>query len=310
MKVALWSSPWLILSCLAALWQTPGACAQDDPNGRLQGAEAVPFKQVGDVELRLFIFKPADWRAEDRRPAIVFFFGGGWRSGTPAQFAPHAKHLAGRGLVAICAQYRVHSRHKAQVSDCVADAKSAIRWVRGHAAELGVDPDRIVAAGGSAGGHLAAAVATLHGFDDPADDQSIVCRPNALALFNPAVDLTALSSNAGRNPARNDEIRTRLGAAPEELSPGKHIVPGVPPTIIFHGKADTTVPYQQVEQFAAKMEECGNRCELVGYDGAAHGFFNHGRGDGTAYRDTLQRLDEFLAGLGYLPTASQGPVAE
>lgn len=302
---------WWMLSLPAlALWNAPLARAQDDQNGRLEGAEAIKFKQVGDVALRLFAFKPADWRAEDRRPAIVFYFGGGWRNGTPAQFAPQAKHLAGRGLVALCAEYRVYSRHEAQVSDCVADAKSAMRWVRGHAAELGVDPDRIVAAGGSAGGHLAAAVATLHGFDAPDDDQNIVCRPNALALFNPAVDLTALGSNAGRNSTRGDELRRRLGAAPEELSPGKHIVPGVPPTIIFHGKDDTTVPYRQVEQFAAKMAECGNRCELVGYDGAAHGFFNHGRGDGTAYRDTLRKLDQFLVGLGYLPAASQGPVAE
>jgi acetyl esterase/lipase len=303
MKNAHSSIGWLVLPCATALCQAPDAYAQDDQNGRLEGAEAIPFKRVGDVELRLFVFKPADWRAEDRRPAIVFFFGGGWRNGTPGQFAPHAKYLAGRGMVGLCAEYRVHSRHQAQVADCVADAKSAVRWVRGHAAELGVDPDRIVAAGGSAGGHLAAAVATLHGFDDPGDDQTIACRPNALALFNPAVDLTALGSNAGRNSARGDELRSRLGAAPEELSPGKHIVPGIPPTIIFHGRADTTVPYRQAEQFAAKMVECGNRCELAGYDGAAHGFFNHGRGDGSAYRDTLRRLDEFLASLGYLEGA-------
>jgi acetyl esterase/lipase len=230
----------------------------------------------------------------------VFYFGGGWRSGSPTQFVPHAKYLASRGMVALCADYRVHTRHQAKVADCVADAKSALRWVRGHAGELGIDPDRIAAGGGSAGGHLAAAVAILDGFDDPSDDKNVVCRPNALALFNPAVDLTALGRNAARNANRGDPLRERLGSTAEELSPGRHIVPGVPPTIIFHGKADTTVSYAQVEQFAAKMEQCGNRCELAGYDGAAHGFFNFGRGDGKAYVDTVRKLDEFLASLGYV----------
>jgi acetyl esterase/lipase len=277
-----------------------GLRAQPRERANLDGVESHVYKQVGDVELKLYAFKPAGWQATDKRPAIVFYFGGGWRNGSPTQFVPQAKYLATRGMVALCAEYRVYTRHQARVADCVADAKSALRWVRGHAAELGVDPDRIAAGGGSAGGHLAAAVATLDGFDDPQDDKTIVCRPNVLALFNPAVDLTALNNGSAGNANRRDELRNRLGASADELSPGQHIIPGMPPTIIFHGKADTTVPYEQVEQFAAKMEQCGNRCELVGYDDARHGFFNHGRGDGAAYLDTVRRLDEFLAGLGYL----------
>jgi hypothetical protein len=76
---------WRPLSLLAlALWNAPLARAQDDRNGRLDGADAITFKHVGDVALRLFAFKPADWRAEDRRPAIVFYFGGGWRNGRPS----------------------------------------------------------------------------------------------------------------------------------------------------------------------------------------------------------------------------------
>lgn len=284
-----------------ALLLAPGLVfAQPRERPSLDGVESHVYKQVGDVELRLYAFKPTEWQATDKRPAIVFYFGGGWRSGTPTQFVPQAKYLASRGMVALCADYRVYSRHQAKVVDCVADARSAFRWVRSHAAELGVDPDRIAAGGGSAGGHLAAAVATLDGFDDPQDDKAVVCRPNALALFNPAVDLTALNSSGARNSNRRDELRDRLGATAGELSPGQHIIPGVPPTIIFHGKADTTVPYGQVEQFAAKMEQCGNRCELVGYEGARHGFFNFGRDDGKAYIDTVRRLDQFLASLGYL----------
>jgi acetyl esterase/lipase len=254
---------------------------------RLAGADPHVYKRVGDVELKLFVFEPPAWQPTDRRPAIVFFFGGGWRSGSPAQFAPHARHLASRGMIAACAEYRVYSRHEANVADCVADARSAIRWTRSRAGELGIDPQRIAAGGGSAGGHLAAAVATLNGFDDPQDDAQVSCRPNALALFNPALDLTAFRRDPDSDRSR--DFLARLGGSLED-----------PPTILFHGKADTTVPFAQAENFAAKMQECGNRCELAAYDGAGHGFFNHGRGDGTAYADTLRRLEEFLASLGYV----------
>jgi acetyl esterase/lipase len=265
---------------------------------RLAGADPHVYKRVGDVELKLFVFKPRAWQPTDRRPAIVFFFGGGWRSGSPAQFAPQARRLASLGMVAACAEYRVYSRHEAKVADCVADARSAIRWMRSRAAELGIDPQRIAAGGGSAGGHLAAAVATLDGFDDPQDNLQVSCRPNALALFNPALDLTAFPRDRDSNRSR--DFLGRLGGSLEELSPGLHIIPGLPPTILFHGRADKTVPFAQAESFAAKMQQCGNRCELAAYDDAGHGFFNHGRGDGSAYADTLRRLEEFLARLGYV----------
>ena len=99
-------------------------------------------------------------------------------------------------MVAMAAEYRVYSRHKARVVDCVADAKSAIRWVRKNADRLGIDPDRIASGGGSAGGHLAAAVGTLEEFDEPDEDSSISSCPNAMLLFNPALDLTAEGFNS------------------------------------------------------------------------------------------------------------------
>ena len=91
----------------------------------------------------------------------MFFFGGAWTQWRPGQFEPQASYLAGRGMVAIRADYRVKNRHRATPADGVEDAKSAIRWVRQNASMLGVDPDRIVAAGGSAGGHLAACTACV-----------------------------------------------------------------------------------------------------------------------------------------------------
>ena len=84
------------------------------------------------------------------------------------------------------------------------------------------------------------------------------------------------------------------------MSPYHHVRAGLPPTIVFHGKADTTVAYKTVEIYAEKAAAAGNRCELVGYDGQAHGFFNYGRGDGAAYTDTVRRMDEFFVSLGWL----------
>ena len=122
----------------------------------LPGSRAEIYKRIGDVELPVHIFAPANHRPGDRSPAIVFFFGGGWQSGSPAQFQHHCEYLASRGMVAMTAEYRVLSRHGVKAVECFRDAKSALRWVRGNAERLGIDPARVAAGGGSAGGHLAA----------------------------------------------------------------------------------------------------------------------------------------------------------
>ncbi len=136
----------------------------------LPGAESKVYKTIGETMLMLHIFQPADRKAGETRPAIVFFFGGGWRQGTVTQFVEHSKHLSSRGMVAIVADYRVKSRHGVTPVECIADAKSAIRWVRSHAKEFGIDPYWIAAGGGSAGGHLAAATATVREFDEKGED--------------------------------------------------------------------------------------------------------------------------------------------
>lgn len=264
----------------------------------LTGARSEVYKVVGDTRLSLYVFEPAAG-PKTGRAAIVFFFGGGWSSGSPAQFETHCRALAARGMVAITADYRVATRHQAKPVQCVADAKSALRWVRAHAAQLGIDPARIAAAGGSAGGHLAAATATLPGLDEPGEDLAVSSRPDALVLFNPALVLApmaglALEGFGTRVPAE------RLGAEPVALSPAHHVKRGTPPAIIFHGRSDTTVPYATAEAFARVMRDAGNRCELVGFEGQGHGFFNAGRAEGRFHRETLAATERFLESLGFL----------
>ena len=151
----------------------------------IEGAKVETYRKVGGTELKLWIFNPERKEAKPL-PAIVFFFGGGWSSGTPTQFEKQSLHLASRGMIAIVADYRVKSRQNASPADCVSDAKACVRWIRANAGSLGIDPNRIAAGGGSAGGHLAGATATLPGLDTAEDDKKVSCIPDALVLFNPA----------------------------------------------------------------------------------------------------------------------------
>ncbi|MYC68808.1 MAG: alpha/beta hydrolase [Acidobacteriia bacterium] len=300
----------LYRTLLAATVLSSIAVAQQQSNypPHMPEARVETYKSVEGTDLKIWIFEPDGHKASDSRPAIVFFFGGGWRQGTPGQFRHQAKHLAARGMVAMAADYRVLNRHGVKGHKCVQDAKSAIRWARANAKRLGIDPNRLAAGGGSAGGHLAASTATLPDHDDPAGDKSISSKPDALALFNPGM---VLASVPGKFELDKEQIASRAeraGVEPESISPYHHIKSGFPPAIIFHGKADTTVLYRTAELFTEKVKSVGSRCELVGYEGEIHGFFNYGRGDGSAYTNTVRRMDEFFVSLGWLePSVSDKP---
>jgi acetyl esterase/lipase len=260
----------------------------------IEGTKSETYRQVGDTELKVWVFEPAQ-KSTKPLPAIVFFFGGGWTGGSPTQFEPQSRHLAARGMIAIVADYRVKTRQDAKPADCVSDAKACVRWVRANAARLGIDPERIAVGGGSAGGHLAASVATLPGLDTAKDDKSVSCLPNALVLFNPATVLTTFPGLDLKGFGAGLD-KEKFGCEPTEISPIHHVKKGNPPTIIFHGKADTTVPYATVEKFAEVMKAAGNRCDLIGYEGQPHSFFNKSK-----YAETLAAADDFLVSLGYLP---------
>ena len=167
----------------------------------IDGFQTEIYKTVGEVELPIHIISPAGHQTSDKRPAAVFFFGGGWRSGTPTQFEYQCRYLATRGMVAMTVEYRVSSRHGVKAISCARDAKSAIRWVRQNAERLGVDPNRIVAGGGSAGGHLAGSVGTIRAFDEENEDHTVSSIPDALALYNPALVLANIEGQNSGPPS-------------------------------------------------------------------------------------------------------------
>lgn len=287
----------IIICCFSLIFEAKG---QRPYPPLIDGAEEITYKTVDGIKLNLWVFKPENHKATDHAPAIVFFFGGGWNGGSPSQFVSHCEYLAARGMVAIVADYRVKSRHDVTAKFCVTDAKSAIRWVRENASELGVDGDRIAAGGGSAGGHLAAACATLPKFDDENENRSISSKPNALVLFNPALVLAPIEGGEKQSNEKLASLEKRMGTKPVNMSPYHNVVGKLPPTIIFHGTGDKTVPFISVELFTKKMHEFGNKCTLVAYQGEEHGFFNYGKKSNSVFVDTVHKMDKFLVSLGYL----------
>jgi acetyl esterase len=286
---------WLII--VATLGAASAAFAQRGYPPQVEGAVEHAYKHAGDVELKLYVFESEGLKPSDKRPAIVFFFGGGWVSGSPGQFERQCRYLASRGMVAIAADYRVANRHGVKGVDCVRDAKSAIRWVRAHAAELGVDPDRIAAGGGSAGGHLAAAAGTIDEFDEADEDAAVSSRPNALVLFNPAVSFDPSTVEPDQERGRN--FGERMGVEPARLSPADHVTSQTPPSLILVGTEDFLIG--GVHQFADRMKAAGARCELDLYEGRKHGFFNFRKNRSPEdFYATTESMDRFLTSLGYL----------
>ncbi|QDT05689.1 Acetylxylan esterase precursor [Rubripirellula lacrimiformis] len=239
-----------------------------------------------DVTLKIDWTRPADWKASDRRPAVVFFHGGGWVGGAPGQFAAHSEELAKLGMVCFRAQYRLLPKKNPIKPDrCIEDASDAIRYIRSHAAEFGIDPDRVAAGGGSAGGHLAAFLGMM---DDVAVD-GVSRKPNALLLFNPVYDNGPGGWGTGR-----------VGDAYADYSPAHNITSDDPPAIVFLGTADSLIPVATGKKFQAESRAAGLKSDLHLYEGQPHGFFNATRDGGKHYRDTMAKTIDFLKSNGWI----------
>ena len=265
-----------------------------------QPTERILYKQLDTVALSLDVYYPSDYDTTQQYPAIVFFFGGGWKTGTTAQFEPQAHYFAKRGMVCFLADYRTATRHGTTPFESLKDAKSAMRFVRKHAPEFHLDTARIAGAGGSAGGHLAAAAALVSGYNEASDDLAVSCRPNALLLFNPVID----NGPGGYG-------YERVGSAYKHFSPLHNIQAGAPPTIFFVGTEDHLIPVATASYYQTVMEKVGSRCELMLSEGEGHGFFNYKNPDN--YQKTVLAADTFLVSLGYLleePTVESNPSAQ
>ena len=200
-------------------------------------------------------------------------------------------------MVAMAAEYRTRQGHDVDPFECVRDAKAAIRWARQNAADWGIDPKRLAAGGGSAGGHLAAATAFLPGLNEDGAQLKNSCVPDALILYNPVID------NGPTGFGFN-----RVGDRFQEFSPLHNIGPATPPpTITFLGTEDALIPVETMRTFADAIRREGGRCDVHLYEQAAHGFFNQRDWGNLRYFEVLRATDRFLGSLGWLEGP---PVAE
>jgi acetyl esterase len=249
--------------------------------------EQIVYKEINTTKLLMDVYYPKNIDSSKVYPAMVFFFGGGWVSGDVSQFINQANYFSKRGMVCFLVDYRTKSKNNTTPFECVKDAKSAIRFIRKRASYFRVDTTKIIASGGSAGGHLAAATALIDSFSEATDDLSISCIPNALVLFNPVID-------NGPGGYGFEKIKD----AYKHFSPLHNIKKGAPPTIIFIGTNDKHIPIETVAYYKKVMEKVGSRCELKIYDGQNHGFFNYK--NIAYYKKTVMDADAFLVSLGYL----------
>jgi acetyl esterase/lipase len=225
---------------------------------------------------------PPNWKASDRRPAIVFFFGGSCATGSPAQFAATAEYFAARGMIAAAPEYRIESIHHTPPERCIEDGKSAIRWLRMNARHLGIDMRSVIAGGGSSGASIAAFAAYNTAFEPEEEDGSISPEPDALVLLNPAFGCPPGQSSQG---------------APCAVMASWKVTKAGPPTILFYGTED---PLQDGgRDFTRRLIAAGSRVELYTATGQPHGFFNRFP-DSPWHALVLRQIDAFLTSLGYL----------
>jgi len=243
--------------------------------------EKLLYKKTNEGELNLFVYKPIEFDIKKRYSCIVFFHGGGWNNGTPEQFQRQSRYFASRGMVAISVEYRIRNVHGTSPIQAMEDAKSAIRFIRSNAKLLSIDPNKIAAAGGSAGGHLAAVSGNIDLFDNSNEDLTISSKPNLLILYNPVLHF-------GRKWGWINN--------PSNASPYDNISKGAPPTIILTGTKDKIVPVELIENYKKRMEAVGSRCDVIFYQDAEHAFFNRGQD----FIDTLYESDIFLKSNRYL----------
>ncbi|CAN5529671.1 alpha/beta hydrolase [soil metagenome] len=285
----------LALALVAPLCAQTGAPASDEtkPTDKaaaaaaettpvtLPGTEAFIYRDSKPDPMRLFVVKPTGWAATDKRPTLIWFFGGGWTKGTPEKSAGWARIAASWGMVGIAPDYRTKNRFNTSPLESVADSRAALHWVEEHAAQLGIDPNRIVVGGASAGGHVAlwAGIEHTPPGSDPAEAPKV--KPIALILCSAASDT---SKATGYTPKR-------FGDNADALSGLHQVDAKMPPMLVFHGDADQTVPYRQSVDLVKKLTDSGNSVEFITVPGGSHGFTSETPG----WKDkTRQIIHDFL----------------
>jgi acetyl esterase len=293
--VTLFGSTFPLLNA-SAIGQENKASAVRSTNSQLNETPGKVFvyKQSGGEDRVMEIYFPKDHDPSKKSvPGLLLFHGGGWSGGSLQQFRAACNYFASRGIVAATANYRMLSKSEASKLEkseskkrvCVTDAKSAIRWMKQNAEMLGIDPNKLVVGGGSAGGHVSLLATTNPGLNDPKDSLETSMQVAGYVLFNPAF--------------------TDEDSSDTEIDGRVHIGAVQAPAVVFFGTNDSWKKgWDEVEAKWKNVKGNGLRVFLAPMQ--PHGFFN--RGDWQLA--TLRSADEFLISLGILTGTPTLPVVE
>ncbi|MCH7225284.1 alpha/beta hydrolase [Haloferula sp. A504] len=248
----------------------------------MKAATTLAYFQTPEGPLHAHFFVPHDFHSGERRPTVIFFHGGFWDNLMPTQFVPQCLHFATRGAIAISVETRVQSVHGTGPLEALEDVRTLLAWLDEHAANFGIDTDRVVLVGTSGGAWLALQQAL------PKKDLPPIT-PRALALFSPLLDTTP-KSIAARFPD---------AASARKLCPLRQARRKLPPILICHGKSDRVTPFKDARRFVKALRWRRNSVELLDFEKAEHSFFNFNVSD-LHYELTLKAVDRFLVGQGLL----------
>ena len=268
-----------------------------------EGTRSFVFKETETRNLNVFVDYPDDWTSTDKRPAIIFWHGGGFTQGNAGQFFYQANYFTKRGVVCFRPEYRLRDTDNTLPVSAVEDGISAVRWIKERAQEFGIDPDQVVVGGGSAGGCMASAVATVDankfaalGFVGKEDNQSIDISVKAMLLFNPFVDFFEPT-----HPRQIEEECLFLGKDPEDYREALHAVSAIenltkdsPPSIILFGTRDAF--YVSDLRWIIRSRELGLNCVDYVYKGEVHSWYNNS----PHLEYTTHNVNEFLIDIGFL----------
>ena len=242
------------------------------------------------IELKLYVFNPVDKKSES---SVLLFHGGGWSFGSSYSLFKICRDISNNGITCISADYRLALKHNSNVIDSMSDARDAYKWVLENSEKLKINKNHIMVGGGSSGGHLAASLAMV-----PYDNNKIIENIRALIFFNPALNTTFFDSGF-ELPKNTSERRMKFWfflkklfeGRSIELSPSSYIRENLPPSIIFHGTNDRTIPISIIEDFTNDMRSKGNDIILSKWKGKGHQFY---RWDKEVYPDVIKEVVKFI----------------
>ncbi len=252
----------------------------------------IVYAQYGDRALHLDLYLP---KQGNNLPAVVWVHGGGWSGGDKGRFRRQAAIMAGHGFAAACIEYRLSG--EAAFPAAIWDVKASVRWLRANARKYRINPDKIGAAGGSAGAHLVALLGVTPNvaeFEGPGGNPGVSSRVQAVVAIYPPTDFIPAAKN---NPTAQNGISRFLGCTyadnPDlwaKASPVTYVSKDAPPFFFLHGDQDKLVDYHQSLEMADKLKAAGAKPDVFIAKGAGHGFAN----GAEWFQQTLDKIEAFF----------------